>query len=247
MSARDDEELADLLADLRETLDALEGELGGGRRRRRPPTFGEVLRFTEEYTIPTLIAILRANIRLLELFRRTLRLADPGRAAREESATARDRASDLSGQAVDRLSGKAADRLSESLAELQRALAETDLPENPEARSVIEDARELSAEIERRLSEPGADPRADEGGGVTIAVNEEEESPDEGTELGERTESDEAVGDDAGGDGVEVDVEAELESIKDELDEPEAGEDEQAEAGEPDEIDPDEGDENDES
>ncbi|MGM0606423.1 MAG: DUF7547 family protein [Halobacteriota archaeon] len=151
-SSRDDD-LEDRLDELEETLGELRGELRADSRRSRPtpPSLGELLRFTEQYTIPTLIAMLEATIKSLDLLRRTLRLADPGRAAREETADAR--------RELDRVGSKASGQLARSLSELRTALSEADLPENGDSRRLIEDARELTEEIEGRLREAERDVR----------------------------------------------------------------------------------------
>lgn len=155
MTAPDDEELRDLLFDLESTLEELRSELQDSKRYQglpRPPSFGELLRFTDTYTIPTLIALLETTIRLLELLGGLLRMADPERSVVDTSASARTR------ETRDRLAGarkNASNQLAGALSELRTALAETsnNLPDEPEARSVIEDARELSREIEQRLQE----------------------------------------------------------------------------------------------
>ena len=119
MSRSDDrDDLEDRLAELESTLRDLQSRLDRPSRRFRPPTPGELLRFTEEYTIPTVIAVLEANVRALELLQRVLRLADPVRAADAESTAARRRADDLRRDA--------ADGLSDALSELRTALSEAD-------------------------------------------------------------------------------------------------------------------------
>ena len=216
---RDREPLDDRLDELESTLAELRAELDSERRRGppRPPSLGELLRFTEEYTIPTLIALLEATIQSLELLRRTLRLADPQRAVREESEATRGR--------LDRLGSEAGDQLAGALSELRQALSSADLPETPESRRLIEDARDLTGEIESRLRDAegtvrdqrdrerarGDDRRRDTGHGsrdrgVMIDVTDVDsgEEPADGTTV----ESDAPA----------VDVESELESIKDELD-----------------------------
>src|SRR6056297_447346 len=142
---RDRNELEERLDELEETLTDLRGELRSESRRGppKPPSLGELLRFTEEYTIPTVIALLEATVQSLELLRRTLRLADPERAVREESETARSR--------LDQVGTEAGNQLAGALSELRSALSEADLPENPESRRLIEDARDLTGEIETRL------------------------------------------------------------------------------------------------
>jgi len=154
-------ELRELLADLESTLVDLRGELdddrrdvpriprglpGGGRPAPRPPRLREVLRFTEEYTIPTLISILEANIRLLQLGGAALRALDPERSAVPGSP---DGAGAVS-RAIDAGRGLSTDRLTASLDELNDAIAGTDAPD-PEARELLSEAESLSTEIQERL------------------------------------------------------------------------------------------------
>jgi len=214
---RDRDDLEDRLDELDETLTDLRRELREERRRSppSPPSLSELLRFTEQYTIPTLIALLEATIHSLELLRRTLRLADPQRAVREESETARRR--------LDSVGAEASGQLAGALSELRIALSEADLPENPESRRLIDDARELTGEIETRLRDAERTVRdqqnrerrdrlddrqtPDRDRGVMIDVTDAaDSSPDQnGT-------------DEADDESPQVDVESELESIKDELD-----------------------------
>jgi len=199
MSSRDDEELAVLLADLERTLTDLREAVGEDVRRgsgdrpprRRPPTPGEILRFTEEYTLPTVIALLEATVQSLELLRAVLRLAGPASNAGELRSRLESRG------------GPETATLRDALADLRDALTGADLPEDSAARSVLTDARELTAEIDERLDEAGDDRRRERGAdrertpserGIAIDVEEEEE------------EGDDAVG-----------VDAELESIKREV------------------------------
>jgi len=244
---RDRDELEDQLDELEETLTDLRSELRSERRRGppKPPSLSELLRFTEEYTIPTLIALLEATIQSLKLLRRTLRLADPNRAVREESEAARSR--------LDRVGTEAGNQLAGALSELRTALSEADLPDNPESRRLIDDARDLTGEIEGRLRDAeqsvrdnrdrerraGRDEPRDNGStrdrGVMIDV----------TDAGDGGQGDADEGDaeaDAGdSEAPEVDVESELESIKDELDRSQRALDE-ADEGDPESHQPDEDD-----
>jgi hypothetical protein len=195
MSSRDDEELAVLLADLERTLtdlrsaideDVQRGLRGERRPRRRPPTPGEILRFTEEYTLPTIIALLEATVQSLELLRAVLRLADP------ESTT-----EDLR----DRLASRGAPEtaaLRDALTDLRDALTGADLPEDSAARSIVTDARALTAEIDDRLDETATDRSGKDGSadsrGVDIEV-EEEDAADVDAELASIKESMEEDGD----------------------------------------------------
>lgn len=235
-----DPELADLLDELGETLEELRGDLRERGpeppRRFRPPTPRELLRFTEEYTIPAVVATLEATIRTLELLQRALRMADPERAAREEARTVQTHLGDVSRDATT--------QLSRTLDDLGRALDEANLPENPEARSLVADARDLVSEIDRRVAESRRDAdstdraalpdrREDRGarddGPVRIdVVDEDRPEGAEGTESDAVDDSSEAgepgATDDPDGSDAEVDVEAELESIRDEVTRGRAGE-----------------------
>ncbi|TKX75804.1 hypothetical protein EXE46_01525 [Halorubrum sp. GN11_10-6_MGM] len=258
MSSRDrrDDDLEERLDELEDVLSELRADLRDTERDRRgpprPPRLSELVRFTEQYTIPTVIALLETTIKSLELLQGTLRLADPGRSVAEGAEGAGDRLADVRDGAT---AG-----LSRSLSELRTALSEADLPEDAASRSIIADARDLTAEIEaridegrreadaardrrlgrdrdrdrgdgdRRRDEDGAE-RVDDDGLVQIDVTEPGESGDAAT--GE----DEASGD--ADDPPEVDVESELESIKRQIDGDEVDADA---AGDADGKDADEGD-----
>jgi hypothetical protein len=189
MSSRDDEELAVLLADLERTLtdlrEAVDEDVRGELRpRRRPPTPGEILRFTEEYTLPTAIALLEATVQSLELLRAVLRLVGPGSTADDVRDRLRARR------------GPETDALRDALADLRDALTGADLPEDSAAGSILVDARELTAEIDSRLDEAAADRRR------------ERESTRRGVAIDVEEETDDAV-----------DVESELASIKESVEE----------------------------
>ncbi|WP_410765175.1 hypothetical protein [Haloferax sp. DFSO60] len=156
---RRNDEVLDLLEDLGETLDELGAELRAERAGERdtlgqfqpprPPTFGEVMRFTESYTIPTVIAVLEATIASLELLRKLMRLSDPGRAFEDDRLTSDQRLREAPRVAV---SG-----VERALAELRTALSEADLPTNPEARDILERARTLTDELDARIDEAQRD------------------------------------------------------------------------------------------
>ncbi|MGM0591339.1 MAG: DUF7547 family protein [Halobacteriota archaeon] len=211
MASRDDD-LDELLGDLETTLGALRRELQERERptRRRgfePPTPSDVLRFTDEYTIPTVIAVLEANIRALELLQRLLRVADPGRTTREGAAETRAR--------LDDVGRTARSGMERALSDLRTALSEADLPPDSESRTIVEDARELAEEIERRLAETTPDRRrqsVDRSTGrremdraITIEVFDEDEKRD----ADERS--------DNAAEETTVNVDAELDSIKREV------------------------------
>ena len=257
MSSRSprDDELADRLDELEETLSALRSELRSDSARRppRPPSLGELLRFTEQYTIPTLIAMLEATIKSLELLRRTMRLADPKRAVREETAEARTE--------LDRLGSQASEELARGLSELRTALSEANLPENPESRRLVEDARSLTREIEDRIREAEDDVRASRDrtrrdqstqsaneidrpqtrdGGVFIDVTDDAGDADETTNSTETEgEGNSGSNDEQLDDPTAIDVDAELEAIKQDLDPKERVEEDDSRSAGQDEASPD--------
>ena len=177
------EDLSTTLAELRDELDAREpprGPLG----LPRPPTPRELLTFTDEFTIPAVIAVLEATIRALEAFRAALRLARTG-----EEVGARGRETRRRGE---RLGRDALDRLDDVLVDLQDAL--DGRPQDPAARTLADEARALRDEIDDRLAES----HHEDGSAVRDSSND--------IERVETTESPEDVA---------IDVDAELDSIRD--------------------------------
>lgn len=230
------EELRTLITDLESTLVELRRELddegaeeptiprglpGAGRPAPRPPRLSEVLRFTEEYTIPTLISVLETNIRLLRLGGAALRALDP------ERSTVRDAGDSAVNRAIDAGRGLSTDRLAEGLSDLNEAVAGTEAPD-PEARKLLNDAEELSAEIQDRLRKSGRTGRSERSGSgddaVHIDVTRSDEDPDEseGVDEGDSEES---------ADAPEPDVDAELDSIREEVRGSAENEDEEPEEG----------------
>lgn len=215
--------------DLRERLDELESTLvelraeldeerrdapqiprglpGGGRRPPRPPRLSEVLRFTEEYTIPTLISVLETNIRLLRLGGAALRALDPERSAMpsdEDGAVRR---------AIDAGRGLSTDRLAKSLNELDDALAGTEAPDS-EARELLSEAEALSAEIQDRLRD-ATDAAAARRGRTAGDHAEEDESVS--IDVSDASEKESADTSDEPDDTPAPDVDAELDSIREEV------------------------------
>jgi hypothetical protein len=207
------EELGVLLAELEQTLaelrSAVEDDVrdGNGEKRerrgdvtpsRRPPTPGDILRFTEQYTIPTLVALLEATVQALELLRAVLRLAGP--------QPTEDRLRD----SLESPDSPDVATLRDALADLRAALTGADLPEESTAASVLADARSLTAEIDDRLASAG-DERAD----TTETEDRSRSTTDERGVAIDVREEDGTTESTADG----VDVDAELESIKESLDE----------------------------
>jgi len=202
------DELESTLTELRDQLDdepsrptIPRGLPGGGRRPPRPPRLREVLRFTEEYTIPTLISILETNVRLLRLTGAALRAFDPERSAAPSDDGAVSRA-------IDAGRGLSTDRLTSTLEELNDAIAGTEAPD-PEARELLSEAESLSAEIQDRLRD--ANEAADAGrteGADTDVSGDDAVSIDVSEAADESEQSEE---------NPEPDVDAELDSIRDEI------------------------------
>lgn len=228
-SDRSEADLAELLDSLDATLEELRRDLvdeadvpsrqsnRSSRRIPQPPSVSELLRFTEEYTIPTVIALLEVTVEVLELLQGLLRLAGPG--PRDTSEAGARKSAPSSDRILRGASERAADDLVTVLRDLRTALTEADLPDNPESRSIIEEARELSAEIERRIEEGGVSSRDGEPGtpstgAVTIEVDKDEDQD---------SEADGETGDASR--GPDVDVESELRSIKDDLNQTSDGND----------------------
>ncbi|MDT3435348.1 hypothetical protein [Haloarcula sp. 1CSR25-25] len=172
-----DDDLTALITDLVTTLQELETEVEPTTDSGlpRPPTPGELLRFTSDVTIPAIILVLKTNIEALKILRRALRMAE-GRPTATGSASneVRQRASDLSRATLSRLDG--------ALTDLQQAVEGT--PEDEEARELIQEAQQLRRQIQDRLTDE------------TAASADAE--PDQVTD-------------------VPVDVDAELRSIKDDI------------------------------
>ncbi len=194
-STPSDDELAERVAELEATLEQLRREIRrpptGPLGLPRPPTPRELLELTDRYAIPTAIAVLEANIRALELLQRLIRLADTERAAEAEADRMRSRAEAISRVTLDQLDGV--------LEELQEGA----LPREPESRQIIEDARQLRAELREWLAE----------GDRTVADGTSRER--ELTKGADESDVPDEPNDAA--DAVEIDVDEELRSIRAEL------------------------------
>ena len=188
------DELSATLDDLRDELERERGPPRGPLGLPRPPTPRELVRFTDEYTIPTLIAVLEANIRLLEALQGAIRLARTGQAAGEQGREMRALTEELGRDGLD--------RLDDVLVDLQDAL--DGRPENPEARTLLDDARALRHEIDDRLAETGDGRRPN-------ATRPRDVADDERDDVGP------AATDDPD-ESVAIDVDSELDSIRDEVD-----------------------------
>lgn len=188
----DGDDLATVLEELSRTLNDLQREFGSG-----PTGVRGLLRFTEQYTIPAIVSILEANVRLLELLAGAIRLADgrldettvpgPGPRSGDRAATA------------------ALDAIDRALTDLSEAAAGT--PTDPEARRLLDRARELRDEAHERV-EARSRATSDRGSGEDRLrrVRGGRERTREG-----ETESR----------SVEIDVDEELDDIRQEVDDEE--------------------------
>lgn len=175
-----DPEIPELLRDLTRELRRLQREVEPDRRVR-PPTPGELSRFTSEVAIPGIILLLRTQIQALELLRRAIRLAE-GRDPRgpEGGGEMRERAEKL-GQVT-------LTQLDSVLGELQSAVEGR--PDDDRAQELLAQAQKLRTQVQEEF--------------------EVDEQDIDGQELdGEELDSD---------DVVDIDVEAELRSLKDDMD-----------------------------
>jgi hypothetical protein len=209
----DDQALETAVRDLADAVEDLRAELQEPRRgplgRFRPPSPRELLRFTEQQTIPALVAVLETNVRMLELLAAAIRLAD----GRPLDAVDRDddgfetgrRALMTGADGLAAASRATLERLDAALAELQEA-ADGGAPDDPEVRRLLSEARTLRAEVDERLAD--ATDRAS-GSGTGPGVTDDDADPRRVEEGGP-------------GGPVEVDVEEELETLRREADQREA-------------------------
>ena len=225
--SRDDDEFAATADELSTVLEELRDELKREQPRGpfglpRPPSPGEVLRFADEVAIPGTIAVLEVNIKLLETVQRAIRVVDTGSRARDRAEDARGRASESASRLAD-VSDGTLSRLEDSLSDLQSALDGGGVPEDGAAGELLSEARALREDVESRLREArdrerdhtlddfeeGAD-RADE---ARRADAQRDDDPANRAESGGDGAS--SGTDDVEDRGVEVDVDAELETLRD--------------------------------
>ncbi|RQH03132.1 DUF7547 family protein [Natrarchaeobius oligotrophus] len=188
-----DEELAEAIRELARTIDELSHELESPRRRPplRPPTPRELLSFTDEVAIPALLAMLNSSVRALEAFQRGIEIVRTEREVRDRTSDAVTVSSDRANE----LRRTTLSRLDTVLSELQRATSEGTLPADDRARSLLTDARELRDEVDERLTDATDELETRESSTGAVEIDVESGRPDD--------------------DGSNVDVDAELETLKD--------------------------------
>ena len=188
------------IAELEERIEGLSQELRtppeGPFGLPRPPTPDELLAFADDHAIPTTIAVLETSVRTLKALRAAIRLLrrteeyDPG----ERPGTLRDRTDSVAREAVAEL-----DR---AVSDLTTAIEGEALPDDEQARSVLQEIRSVRDDVADALetgSSNGSGTTDDAGG-----------STDGRSDDGDDSES-------SGESGVEIDVENELASIKDDM------------------------------
>jgi hypothetical protein len=223
--SRDDDEFAATADELSTALEELRDELKREQPRGpfglpRPPSPGEVIRFADEVAIPGTIAILEVNIKLLETVQRAIRIVDTGRRARDRAEGARGQASESASRLAD-VSDQTLRRLEDSLSDLQSALDGDGVPEDGAAGELLSEASDLRDDVESRLrSARDRDHTLDD-------FEERANRADEARRVDAARDDDRTDGTGDGGDGahsergggeergVEVDVDAELETLKD--------------------------------
>jgi len=207
MTNRDDE-LVDAVRELTRTIETLRTELDEPRRRPplRPPTPRELLRFTDEVALPATLAILEANVRALEAFQRGLQLVRAEREARDRTSAAAEATSDRASE----LRRTTLSQLDTVLAELNRAVSEGSLPADEGARDLLTEARELRDDVDTRLrdaAERASQSNASEpsaSAGVTVDIQD-----------GPLADAERATDEDRADSESAVDVDAELETLRD--------------------------------
>lgn len=155
----DDRDLAERVAALEEAIEELRRELrvdqgvrgargpehrDRDRARRRGPGPRDVLRATDRYLIPSVIVVLEANIKALEVLQKAIRVTD------------RERYDPEGGW-----SREALERVDETLHHLQEQFEGGSLPQQPVAREVLERARELRDEVRAELDALDDAPRGE--------------------------------------------------------------------------------------
>lgn len=208
------EELSTVLRDLREELrrEPPRGPLG----LPRPPSPSEVVRFADEVAIPGTIAVLEVNIKLLETVQRAIRVVDTGARARDRADDARDRAAGSAQRLAD-VSDRTLERLEGSLDDLQTALDDGGLPDDGAAGDLLSEAKALRDDVQSRLREARErdhtlddfEDRADRADERRRADAARDDDPADRAGGGSTADSG------SGDRGVEVDVDAEIETLKD--------------------------------
>lgn len=178
------------MSDAEDDLSSAVTELADRLRALRDRTDADsgLLTFTERYAIPTAITTLEANIRALEALAGAIRLLQ---GTEETTAEARAR----------RTAAETADRAVEDVAAAVRGD-----PTDPEARELLQELRDLRAEIRDRVDGRVAAPEP--------AATDSDDAP-VADETGTRIPVTDATADDGEADAVDID--GEIATIRDEV------------------------------
>ncbi|MCU4753846.1 hypothetical protein OB919_17975 [Halobacteria archaeon AArc-curdl1] len=202
------DELTTAIKELTATLDELRVDLERGRTRPRPrfrpPTPEELATFGDEVAIPATIGILKLNIKALETLQRTLRASRRSKNLRDDADAVASRTRKHSSA----IRETTLSHLDSALEELQDAISGGSLEADERTRDLLEDARRLRQEVDRRLERQSDSLRADESAAEThrIEITSEDTDSDTRDENEPATESNDTR--------VDVDVDAELETLK---------------------------------
>ncbi|APX95940.1 DUF7547 family protein [Natronorubrum daqingense] len=203
------DELIDAVRELTRTIDDLRTELEANtdgprlRPRPRPPTPRELLRFTDEIAIPAAIVALETSVRALEGFQRTLKLARTERDVRDRTSTATDAAGDR----ANALRRTTLSQLDTILTQLQRATADEDAVEDDRVTDLLSEARALRDDLDGRLQRLGDDVDRSAERSDPIRIDIEDGTVDS-SDIGDESDT-------RGDPQSHVDVDAELETLKD--------------------------------
>ncbi|WP_254862932.1 DUF7547 family protein [Halovivax gelatinilyticus] len=193
-----DDDLAEALSELAEAIEAL-GESAEPDRRRglRPPTPAQLLRATDDVAIPTLIAILETQVRVLESIQRATRLLRYDQRVRDRASTSTRRSRRSTAERTDAV----LDQLGATIDQLRSQLP---ADEDDRVEASLDRTQSLFEDLERRLTGREGDSKpADVDRGFEIEIDERPSSDIDPTD-----------GRSGGRDQVDVDVEAELDTLR---------------------------------
>lgn len=191
-----DDELAAVLADLESAIEDLQ------QSRQppplRPPTPAELLQFTDEAAIPLALSMVETQRKALIALRHAIRLVRTV-----------DTQSPSTNTSVDPATLERALSLVEELKEI--AVGRED-PTNPQARAIVNQARELQAEIDTVLTDVSADTHGPDSSSSDSEHTPADDSPAADSSI-DASHPSVQQGDSVPADDVAVDVDAELESL----------------------------------
>lgn len=210
-----DDDLARALGDLADAVAALGDALETtSRPRLTTPRPADVLRATDEVAIPTLIAVLEAQIRMLKLLQRGTRLFRYDQAIRDQAASGgadgriggRDRSEALLSQ-LDQTLARLRGRVDSDDERVQATLERTQSMYDDLERALLGDS---NAEHSRSNGRQTAGDSRQPGAGFEIDIDDESGTGTDGT-----SGSPDDSSADVTAEGVDVDVDAELETLRD--------------------------------